>query len=269
MNREVVMYTIFPWTRGGKDKRAQILSKNGIFELDDHRNTFTVEGLIYSYGKKLPISDVMSILLYQHPYVQRNFVSNPVFHLEGPYEDGNVTLKENDIVIDAGANIGIFSLFASKKVGSGGVVYSFEPITEAAELLTKNIAANKLSNVVWAPYALSDRRQRISISLDEGLLGNSAILNKSEKIEEVEGITLDEYVEENDIKRVDFIKADIEGAERYFLQGAKQTITKHRPRIAICTYHLPDDPEVIENLLRSYVPEYTFLKTDTKLFASV
>jgi hypothetical protein len=65
-------------------------------------------------------------------------------------------------------------------------------------------------------------------------------------------VTLDEVVETLGLQRVDFLKADIEGAERHALMGGGATIRRCRPRVAFCVYHYPDDPEVIGNILRSY-----------------
>ncbi len=217
----------------------------------------------------MPVTDLISIFLYDYPFVQKNFIKNPAFHFEGPYEKGQVQLNEGDIVIDAGANIGLFSLLASKKIGNKGKVLAFEPINEAKELLQQNIQENNLQNILIAPYALGDENKRVTFSLDEGLLGSSSVFKKGSKTEDVNQVTLDEYIDANNIQKIDFIKADIEGAERDFLKGAKKTIKKFKPKLAICIYHLPDDPKVIEELLSSFVPEYTFVKTDTKIFASI
>ncbi|HQB50890.1 MAG TPA: FkbM family methyltransferase [bacterium] len=60
------------------------------------------------------------------------------------------------------------------------------------------------------------------------------------------------------------MKADIEGAERLMLKGAEQTIRRFKPSIAIRIYHLPDDPEVIEAMLKEFVPEYKIEKFGRK-----
>ena len=80
-------------------------------------------------------------------------------------------------------------------------------------------------------------------------------------------ITLDEFIERNGISRVDFIKADIEGMERNLLKGAGQTLKKFKPKLAFCTYHLPDDEKVLENMLKSCCPEYEIIKENNKIYA--
>ena len=85
----------------------------------------------------------------------------------------------------------------------------------------------------------------------------------------VETIRLDDFVKENNLERVDFIKSDIEGFERNLLAGAQETLKNFAPKLALCTYHLPDDPEVMTNLIMKANPNYKIFYGRKKLFASV
>jgi hypothetical protein len=76
-------------------------------------------------------------------------------------------------------------------------------------------------------------------------------------------------VEENNISRIDFIKSDIEGAERDMLRGATKVLQKFAPKLAICTYHLPDDPQVLEQIIKEANPDYRVVHISKKLFAAV
>lgn len=187
---------------------------------------------------------------------------------EGPYETEKVYLEKGDTVIDCGANIGIFSAFAASR---GCKVVAFEPTPQTWEALEEN---RKLypGSIEIEPYALSDQEGKAQFFVYDSSSRNTLIRQMSSAYKSgeitVNLITLDKFVTENDIK-VDFIKADIEGAERYMLMGAKETIQKYKPKIAICTYHLEDDKEVLENLLRSYVSEYHIEHRWKKLFAWV
>ena len=61
---------------------------------------------------------------------------------------------------------------------------------------------------------------------------------------------IDTLASELQLPRVDFIKMDIEGSERFALAGAKAVIARHQPRLAICSYHLSDDVAAISTLVR-------------------
>jgi FkbM family methyltransferase len=82
-------------------------------------------------------------------------------------------------------------------------------------------------------------------------------------------ITLDSFVERHDIKRVDFIKADIEGAERNMLRGAQRILREFAPKLSICTYHLPDDPEVIREIIMKANPKYKIVEKFSKMYAYI
>jgi len=189
---------------------------------------------------------------------------------EGPYgykdENFDVTIKKGDIVIDAGAWIGDFSAYAASK---DAIVYAFEPVKEVFQVLckTSNLNNNKIHP---EQKGLGDCECRVNISIAENNSeANSIILERDIKGEEIEITTLDRYVEENQLERIDFIKADIEGAERNMLKGASRVLKTFAPKLAICTYHLPDDPEVLEKIILKANPNYTVVHLKRKLFAAV
>jgi FkbM family methyltransferase len=79
---------------------------------------------------------------------------------------------------------------------------------------------------------------------------------------------LDNFVHEQNLEKVDFIKADIEGAERDMLKGARGVLKEFAPKLALCTYHLPDDPETLESLIKDANPNYRVVHISKKLFAA-
>jgi FkbM family methyltransferase len=169
-------------------------------------------------------------------------------------------------VIDAGANMGLFSALASHL---GGIVYAFEPVKEIREkYLEKTAQLNPNINIV--PLALSNKNGQVLI---KGGLGNSSIIADIQKNgdynEIVETITLDDWVKQNNIPKVDFIKADIEGAERLMLEGAQWVLKTYAPKLAICTYHLLDDKEVLTKLILQANPNYKIEYAWKKLYAWV
>lgn len=190
---------------------------------------------------------------------------------EGPYTTDKVSLREDDIVIDAGADMGIFSLFAAKQ--NVKRVYAFEPQIKAIEILRKNIALNSMWNLIKIiPYGLNDKTSDLKLSHSKSSRVAASIVIQQNNYDDSEVIhctTLDGWIAENNIKRIDFIKADIEGAERNMLMGATKSLQEFAPRLAICTYHLKDDPEVLKRIILSANSKYVIKQTSCKLFAYV
>lgn len=186
---------------------------------------------------------------------------------EGTYEFGEVKLKANDVVIDAGANIGMFSAFAA---GKGCQVFAFEPVSTTVEVL-RETAVIYPENIQLKPYALASKAgdDVIHLAADSGscTMLDNFIEESSQQV--IKTTTIDYFVQEQCLQRVDFIKADIEGAERLMLQGAQETLRRFAPKLAICTYHLPDDKEVLEQLIKQANPDYIVEHKWKKLYAYV
>jgi FkbM family methyltransferase len=171
---------------------------------------------------------------------------------EGPYEYGAVVLEKGDTVIDCGANIGVFSVIAAMR---GCNVLAFEPFAETAENLKTNLAAH--DNATMVPKALTEKSGNLEISV-----------NPKQSVV-VEGVSIDEYAETNRLTSVDFIKADIEGAERDMLRGAVNVLKEFQPKLSICKYHLPDDVEVLTEIIKTANPGYEIDVRWKKIYAHV
>jgi len=185
---------------------------------------------------------------------------------EGPYElNDNVSVITDDVVIDCGANIGLFSAIAAKK---GGNVYAFEP--------DKNVISNYLSqtaeyngNIEVCPYALSDYVGTGYFNPNLIDIGGGRLGKKSESSVAVETITLDQFVVNRGISRVNYIKSDIEGAERDMLRGATKVLKEFAPKLSICTYHLPDDKKVLEQIVLEANSRYNIKHDYLKMYCWV
>jgi len=177
--------------------------------------------------------------------------------------DIDVTVKENDVVIDAGAWIGDFSAYASKK---GAKVIAFEPSTENLEYLRKTQELNP--NIQIVEKRLSDYSGVFSMT-ENNSSSNMISSIELDSANKIEVTTIDEFVVENSINRIDFIKSDIEGFERKMLAGAKETLKRYGPKLAICTYHFPDDPEVLAKIILDANPNYIIVQKSKKLYAMV
>jgi len=187
------------------------------------------------------------------------------------YVDGafDVTIKKDDIVIDAGAWIGDFAAYA---VSKGAITYAFEPVEETFQLLCKTADLNEDRERIFpVKKGLGSTNTEAYISIAENYsAANSVVMDYGDMREKIEITTLDQFVEENNLKKVDFIKADIEGSERDMLLGARNVLKTFAPNLAICTYHLPDDPEVLEQIIKEANPDYKIVHLGKyKLFAAV
>lgn len=136
-------------------------------------------------------------------------------------------LQEGMTVMDIGANVGVYALRFARKVGPNGKVYAFEPVPEIFTRLQENITLNNTSNIIPVPIALSDRSGKAKMSVAEGL--SSLFHHLTNQFVEVRLMTLDEFISEHQIDRVDAIKLDVEGAELQVIRGADQTIRHFKP----------------------------------------
>ena len=195
---------------------------------------------------------------------------------EGPYEYGDVYLNDGDVVFDCGANMGLFSAVASRY---GAEVYAFEAIPDIIDnYLSKTASMNE--NIRIQNVAVWDKEETLEFSLVPDNIGASYTNQLHPQLHPhwnhnnfkqftVPTITLDAFVEQNGIKRVDFIKADIEGAERNMLRGATRILKEFAPKLSICTYHLPDDPQVIRKIILEANPQYQIVEKFKKMYAHV
>ncbi|MDR1740743.1 MAG: FkbM family methyltransferase [Synergistaceae bacterium] len=205
---------------------------------------------------------------YDESLIDDLFVKLP----EGPYglRNGTVDVRvaQGDVVIDAGSWAGDFAAYASAKGASA--IYAFEPTDETFEYLLKTAALNPNIHPVKAGLGEAKASASFFVTHEMNSVSNTLMPGRVAGEERTVSITtIDDFVRENALPRVDFIKADIEGAERQMLMGAAETLRRFAPKLAICTYHLPDDPEVLERIIKEANPEYRVVQKAKKLFASV
>jgi FkbM family methyltransferase len=170
------------------------------------------------------------------------------------YEDEEVKVEPKDIVLDCGANIGIFSIYAAKKTK---MVYAFEPSQDEAASLSENMKLNNCNNIKIVSKAVFDTAKNTKLIL----FGTTShfIVNKDNEAEggiNIETIPIDEFVREENLNRVDFIKMNIEGSEEKAFLGAKETLRKFKPKLAISVAHKFDDLYKLPLLIKRLNPDY-------------
>lgn len=134
-------------------------------------------------------------------------------------------------VVDAGANVGQYTLLAARRVGPGGRVHSFEPVPGTFARLEDHLRDNRLDNVHANRSALWHEAAELRLGLDVGSEGNAGAYSVGAAAADVvaPAVAFDLYAEQRAIDRVDLVKMDIEGAEWHALQGMRETLRRDRP----------------------------------------
>lgn len=168
---------------------------------------------------------------YDHPLFRmtNEIVYNKLYTPEG-FEIG-----PNDVVVDIGANIGIFSVYASTK--TSGQIHSFEPFPENFDYLKRNISHNSDGNIKPHNFAVSDKigTQKLFISESSGghLLFDHNIHGVIQNSIEIHTTTLESLMDENSLSQIDFMKIDCEGAEGQIIQSTSMEYLSRINRIAM------------------------------------
>jgi len=173
------------------------------------------------------------------------------------YESRQTVIRPGDTVIDAGAHVGVFTRFALTR--QAGRVVAIEPDRTNIAALELNFGPEIASGrVILVKAGVWDRKTFLTFSHDENSARHSFVTKgeNRELVDQVPVLPLDELVEQLRLDRVDFIKMDIEGAERRALAGARQVLGRFHPRMAISTYHLRDDTTAIPAVVRALEPGY-------------
>ena len=158
-------------------------------------------------------------------------------------------IKENDVVLDIGANQGIYSIAFSKLTGPQGKVIAIEPFAEMNEILKKNIITNSLNNIKIFQCVVSDNVGYEFLDTSKGIVSSSIVKKFSDKnVLKIKSITIDDVAK--GYTNISLIKLDIEGAELKALNGAKETLDKWRPTLSV---EIDQDTfDEINNFLKGY-----------------
>lgn len=146
-------------------------------------------------------------------------------------------LGPGSVFVDAGANVGAYTLPVARLVGPTGRVIAFEAHPVTWRYLARNVAANGLSNVVELNIALGEAPGRIAVVFLAANPGETHVATKAEqetKVEEVEMLPVDAALAAQGLGVVDYLKIDVEGFELPVLRGAARTIAAS-PRIVVQT----------------------------------
>lgn len=157
-------------------------------------------------------------------------------------------LREGMTVVDAGASIGIFTIYAAKKVGSSGTVIAFEPEDESYDALVANVEANGLANVIPVKTALWSECGCNKICPSSRLTGSTMF--DCPIGQEIKTARLDKILPKLGITHVDVVKIDVEGAAGKLLEGATGFLP-YIDNFAIASYHTQENKWEIEKILQN------------------
>jgi FkbM family methyltransferase len=184
-------------------------------------------------------------LIYKTKFVDLTFYTNQSLYNITPDFDNYqhfYKVSDGDVVIDAGANVGLLTILFSKLVGGKGYVYAFEPDKYNINMLKDNFKLDEYK----ANYEIHDEllwSKDSEIDFQEsGTVASSAFwFSNNDNIVKKKAITIDSWCHQNNIKQLDYIKMDIEGAELEAIEGCVDTIKAFKPNFAIASYHMVDN----------------------------
>lgn len=237
-------------------KRIERLKESGYSDLDlfDTSEIEALQKLANDfYSKILCISS--DLYAYNNYFLPCNHFEASVFYNEGCLEfiqrSKQVVGKD---IIDVGGFIGDSALVFQKLWPHK--IYSFEANPNNVKLMQQTLRLNEIHNVEVVNLALGDQSGDVLIS-DESSCSKYIADNNQSGIK-TRMVTLDEYVQDNNINNIGLIKVDIEGFEKQFIYGAMNTIKTQLPILLISIYHSWDDFLDIKPLLESWNLGYTF-----------
>ncbi|MBC7534229.1 MAG: FkbM family methyltransferase [Ferruginibacter sp.] len=247
-----------------------------------------LRSVIIPFLKKLNLGNIH----IKHHYTGTKFKLDAFIHKGYWYHGKNrekvqmdifkTIIKEGDTVIELGAHIGYISVYYSKLAGPAGKLYVFEPGANNLPYTRVNVGNSKVKNIELVEKAVSDENGKATFYL-ENITGQSNSLVKDYRVTkkihsktftelrknavEVETIRLDDFIKERNIKKLDFVKIDIEGAEYMAIKGMDHILDILRPTMMI---EVTENHEVLFKLLKeknyTIVDEFSNLVTDLPHF---
>lgn len=149
--------------------------------------------------------------------------------------DFRLPIERNDVVVDIGANIGLFTVYAASKTQN--TVYAYEPSPSNFELLKENILANELNNAIPHRLAVSKKSGETELLFEaENRVSRrlkSVAPGETEKYAAVSTTTLQEIMDSNNIEQIGFLKIDCEGSEAPILESTSKSYFKRIKKISM------------------------------------
>lgn len=215
---------------------------------------------------QLNLSEVIDFMIY--------FVGG--FDKAGSKAFGKQLSKES-IIVDIGANIGSFSLVASKYLGKQGQIIAIEPSAYAFQKFQDNLELNQSHSNKIIPVQAFITQNRYPVP--EGIYASWDIQSETKRHTNHKGIltptngaislSLDQLVERFDIKKLDWLKIDVDGFEKDVLLGGQHVFENHKPNVfmELCEYSLVEHNTSVEEILSFLIQfDYVFYSVKGRAF---
>ena len=182
------------------------------------------------------------------------------------YSDDDFPINNDDVIIDVGAHIGLFALFASQFC-KNGKIFCYEPIKENYKILIENIEMNQIQNIFPNNLAVTKETSRVKIFLNDDQSGHSMFIQNKNFVE-VDSKSLSDIFIDNGIKECDFLKLDCEGAEYEIVESISSDLFTKINKTAI-EYHMVDTkPELLKQLINK-LKQFSFSVHTRPLFVDI
>ncbi len=233
------------------------------FDFDRWKDHFEPDLIIRSWSEIKQVPELFYDEFSREKFwslVRFRLTSDPVFlKCSGfnQYFHPNVKPETGDTIIDAGAWTGDTAVAFTQALKSEGHIFSFEPETVNYEKLKATIKKNDMVDTI-IPIQLGLWSDTCTLSFKNSCENSMQFRVDSTGESFISVTSLDDFVKRQNIKKIDLIKMDIEGAELEALKGSKTVIKQFRPKLQISIYHKYDDLWRIPLLVNKLISDYRF-----------
>jgi FkbM family methyltransferase len=257
----------------GRKRRDRIYVGLGIHFNDSFGPSFYIVSFLYKTIKFLRLGNPVSLKINVPKYgykvlcpIKKEEIVNMTIREDDIIE--HFTPKQGDIVVDIGANIGRYTLIASKRVGTNGKVVAIEAHPGNFEMLNRNIKLNRLTNVISLNHAVYSKETKVKLYLPGEESGNTIYntiisdrARNEDKFVQVSANTLDYLLQSKEIKqeKVNWIKIDVEGAEFEVLKGATNVLSKSKDIALLIEVHNLTSGKSLYEPIMEFLNSYNFI----------
>ena len=244
---------------------AKILYRLTTLFVGKEKRIIDREGVKY----EIDLAEGIELSLFLFGKFQSHITSNPF-----------LKVKNDGVILDIGANVGLMTLQFAKMVPHGKVI-SFEPTFYALERLKKNLSLNPTlaSNVEVVNSFVSEKSDinpgivaysSWKVNGERGAQDHPVHLGTPKSAEGVPSVSLNDYVNKAGLKRIDFIKIDTDGHEYEVFKGAAEAIAKFRPKIIFeIGLYVMDEKKITFDFYFRYFTDLCYELIDTKSGARI